>query len=97
MNKFILLKTVELDEGRNRILWEGDFYMINVSQIIWIHPEKVNSDSGHLVDIVSIRFEDGSTLDVLNSKEEILEMLVLKPWWKNLIDFVRWIFIRKHK
>lgn len=93
MNKFIMLKTIELDGVRT--LWENDYYLINVSQIIWIHPDKARDSRNRIIPIVHIRFEDGSTLDVLNSKDEILEMLILKPWWKNLIDFFEWIFIRK--
>lgn len=93
MNKFIMLKTIELDGVR--IIWEGDYYLVNVSQIIWIHPDKARDSHNQIIPIVHIRFEDGSTLDVLNSKDEILEMLILKPWWKNLIDFFKWIFIRK--
>ena len=95
MNKFIMLKTIELDVDGVRILWENDYYLINVSQIIWIHPDKARDSHNQIIPIVHIRFEDGSTLDVLNSKDEILEMLILKPWWKNLIDFFKWIFIRK--
>ena len=95
MNKFIMLKSIELSGVR--ILWEGDYYLVNVSQIIWIHPDKARNPQGKIIPIVHIRFEDGSTLDVLNSKEEILEMMVLKPWWKNLIDAFRWLFIRKNK
>lgn len=90
MNKFIMLKEAFINKD-NSIL-EGDYYLINVSQIIWIHPKYLKNAK-----YVELRFEDGSTLTVMNSKEEILEMMVLKPWWKNIIDAIRWIFIRKKK
>lgn len=95
-----MLKSVQLTEDRCAILWEDDYYLINVSQIIWIHPEVVRLKATYekiTREIVQIRFEDGSTLDVLNSKDEILEMLILKPWWKNLIDFIKWLFIKKRR
>lgn len=89
MNKFIMLKEAIISKKTNLPVFEGDYYLINVSQIIWIHPIYLKNAK-----YVELRFEDGSTLKVLNSKEEILEMMVLKPWWKNLIDAIRWIFIK---
>lgn len=90
MNKFIMLKEAIISKKTNLSIFEGDYYLINVSQIIWIHPIYLKN-----AQYVELRFEDGSTLKVLNSKEEILEMMVLKPWWKNLIDAIRWTFIKK--
>lgn len=89
MNKFIMLKEAVISKKIKLSILEGDYYLINVSQIIWIHPIYLKNAK-----YVELRFEDGSTLKVLNSKEEILEMMVLKPWWKNLIDAIRWIFIK---
>lgn len=89
MNKFIMLKEAIISKKIKLSILEGDYYLINVSQIIWIHPICLKNAK-----YVELRFEDGSTLKVLNSKEEILEMMVLKPWWKNLIDAIRWIFIK---
>lgn len=89
MNKFIMLRSLKWNANKNS--WdESDYYLINVSQIIWIHPT-INEN------IVELKFEDGSLLHVKNSKEEILEMMILKPWWKDLINFFRWIFIKKEK
>ena len=92
MNKFIMLKEARIMSTRLSTVVEGDYYLINVSQIIWIHPKPLNDRT-----LVELRFEDGSTLNVLNSKEEILEMMVLKPWWKNLIDAIKWTFIKSNK
>ena len=89
MNKFIMLKEARVIDPRLSTIVEGDYYLINVSQIIWIHPKPLKDRT-----LVELRFDDGSTLNVLNSKEEILEMMVLKPWWKNLIDAIRWTFIK---
>jgi len=96
MNKFIMLKEIKIAYNKKDMLWnipeEGDYYLINVSQIIWIHPIS-NKEAGY--SYVELRFEDGSHLCVKNSKDEILEMMLLKPWWKNLIDGIKWLFIKK--
>lgn len=63
----------------------GRRYLINVSEIVWI--EESMPDRG----LLKMRFEDGSTLTVHNTKE-ILEMLILKPWQMNLLNFFRWLF-----
>ena len=90
-----MLKSLIVDSNE-LYLQEGDYYLINVSEIIWIHPKKIVTRNDYkIIDAVEVRFEDGSTLYVKNSKDEILEMMILKPWWKNLIDFFKWIFIKK--
>lgn len=93
-----MLKEIKLTWNKKKtkcnIPVEGDYYLINVSQIIWVHPI-INKEMNY--NYVEIRFEDGSTLTVKNSKDEILEMMILKPWWKNLIDFFKWIFIKKRR
>lgn len=66
----------------------GRRYLINVSQIIWIE------ESMPAKDLLQMRFEDGSTLTVHNT-QEIVEMLVLKPWQMNLFNFFRWLFRKK--
>lgn len=66
----------------------GRRYLINVSQIIWIE------ESMPAKDLLQLRFEDGSTLTVHNT-QEIVEMLVLKPWQMNLFNFFRWLFRKK--
>ena len=63
----------------------GRKYLVNVSQIIYIE-HSMPEDS-----LLQLRFEDGSTLTVYNSKE-IYEMLVLKPWQMNILNFFRWLW-----
>lgn len=66
----------------------GRRYLINVSQIIWIE-EGVSTDK-----LLHLRFEDGSMLTIRNTKE-VFEMLVLKPWWMNIYNAVKWLFRKK--
>lgn len=66
----------------------GRRYLINVSQIIWIE------ESMPVNDLLQLRFEDGSTLTIHNTKE-VFEMLVLKPWWMNIYNAVKWLFRKK--
>lgn len=66
----------------------GRRYLINVSEIVWIE-EGISTDK-----VLHIRFEDGSTLTIRNTKE-IIEMLVLKPWWMNIYNAIKWVFRKK--
>lgn len=66
----------------------GRQYLINVSQIIWIEYSLDNTR------VLMLRFEDGSTLTVKYTKE-IIEMLVLKPWWMNIYNAIKWLFRKK--
>lgn len=66
----------------------GRQYLINVSQIIWIEYSLDNSK------VLMLRFEDGSTLTIKYTKE-IIEMLVLKPWWMNIYNAIKWLFRKK--
>lgn len=66
----------------------GRQYLINVSQIIWI--EYLLDDTN----VLMLRFEDGSTLTIKYTKE-IIEMLVLKPWWMNIYNAIKWLFRKK--
>ncbi|MBO4726547.1 MAG: hypothetical protein J5598_03040 [Clostridia bacterium] len=59
-----------------------------MSQIIWIE------ESMPVNDLLQLRFEDGSTLTIHNTKE-VFEMLVLKPWWMNIYNAVKWLFRKK--
>lgn len=61
----------------------GKEYLINVSEILFI--EYTTST------VITIGFEDGSRLTFKNSNE-IYEMLILKPWQMNLLNFFRWLF-----
>lgn len=63
----------------------GREYLINVSQIIFIEYSMPSKDT------LTIGFEDGSRLTFKNSNE-IYEMLILKPWQMNLLNFFRWLF-----
>lgn len=67
---------------------QGKEYLINVSEILFI--EYTTST------VITIGFEDGSRLMFKNSNE-IYEMLILKPWQMNLVNFFRWLFKKKGK
>ena len=66
----------------------GRQYLINVSQIIWIEYSLDDTK------VLRLRFEDGSTLTIKYTKE-IIEMLVLKPWWMNIYNAIKWLFRKK--
>ena len=66
----------------------GRQYLINVSQIIW------NEYSLDDTKVLRLRFEDGSTLTIKYTKE-IIEILVLKPWWMNIYNAIKWLFRKK--
>ncbi len=66
----------------------GRQYLINVSQIIWIEYSLDDTK------VLMLRFEDGSTLTIKYTKE-IIEMLVLKPWWMNIYNAIKWLFRKK--
>jgi len=66
----------------------GRQYLINVSQIIWIEYSLDDTR------VLMLRFEDGSTLTIKYTKE-IIEMLVLKPWWMNIYNAIKWLFRKK--
>ena len=68
----------------------GREYLINVSQIIFIEYDMPNKKT------LTLGFEDGSRLTFLNSKE-IYEMLILKPWQMNILNFFRWLFKKRGK
>ncbi len=98
MNKFIILKTIKPSIDDSEIAYEDSYYIINVSQVVWIHPKKYKSPKLDVYyDCSVMKFSDGSKLVVKHSNEEILTMMLLKPWWKNLIDAIRMLFIKKHK
>lgn len=65
---------------------DGKEYLINVSEILFIEYSTPTA--------VTIGFEDGSRLMFRNSKE-IYEMLILKPWQMNLVNFFRWLFKKR--
>lgn len=68
----------------------GREYLINVSQIIFIEYDMPNKKT------LTLGFEDGSRLTFRNSKE-IYEMLILKPWQMNILNFFRWLFKKRGK